>query len=225
MKKIFLVLLSINFSLAGILDFYYEYKAKNAYKNGEFDKASKIYLKIKNDKALYNSAVADYKNGDFALAVFKFEMIKDKNLNFEKLHNLGNTYANLNQTQKAINSYENALKIRFDEDTQANLNLMKTKQKQKQYEKAKKQDLKSIRNLQNLTNESAKQNSCNVKKSAQNSKNITKPSLAQKLDEFQGDKNSSNKLENLWQMRLKARNINTFMIPLTKQNFNDKNPW
>lgn len=226
MKKIFLVLFSINFCLAGILDFYYEYKAKNAYKNGDFKKASEIYLKIQNDKALYNSAVSDYENGDFAIAATKFEMIKDKNLSFEKLHNLGNAYANLNQIQKAINSYENALKIRFDEDTQANLNLMKSKQKEKQYEKAKKQSLDGRGNVQNLKNESGQESSQNSFKTAKNSENLSKSGLQKTNSNENNLKDNFNKFqEQSWQERLKERSIATFMIPLTDKIYDNENPW
>lgn len=63
-------------------------------------------------------------------------MITDKNLSFEKFQNLVNTYANLNQIDKAINSYENALEIRFDKDTKFNLDLLKNgKKEQRKYKK------------------------------------------------------------------------------------------
>jgi len=55
-------------------------------------------------------------------------------LEAKKLHNVGNSYAKLGEIDRAIKAYKDALKVKFDEDTKYNLDLLKEKkeeQKQK----------------------------------------------------------------------------------------------
>ena len=121
-----MVVLSIN-SNAGILDFITLDKAKEYYKKGEYKKAIKSYNSSSNttQQLIYNRACAYYKNTDYKSAIKGYKSISDKSLKPKALHNLGNTYVKLKEYDKAIKSYEEALRLKYDKDTEYNLQQLK----------------------------------------------------------------------------------------------------
>lgn len=76
-------------------------------------------------------------------AINLYENIKSSNndLEFKRLHNLGNSYAK-NDFQNAITNYENALKLKNDKETKENLELLKKALEDKKNKENKEQDKK-----------------------------------------------------------------------------------
>ncbi len=70
-----------------------------------------------------------YREGKYKEAIEVFNSISNKKLEAKKLHNVGNSYAKLGEIDRAIKAYEDALKVKFDEDTQYNLDLLKEKKR------------------------------------------------------------------------------------------------
>ncbi len=155
----------------GVFDFWRLDQAKKAYGEGNFTKAIDEFSKIdlKNDKAKYDLANSYYKAKDYKEAKELYTQIKDKSLEFEKLHNLGNTLANLGDIDGAIKSYEAALKIRDDKDTKFNLELLKKRKKEQ--EKKKKQNKQNKQNKDKKKNEDNKKSKDNKDKQNKNKKN------------------------------------------------------
>ncbi len=124
-------------SRAGILDFVDIYKANKSYKNAEYKEAEKDFAKIDNQNAKYNQANALYKQKKYkkALKIYNSLGGLTKEMEHKRLHNIGNTYANLGKIDKAIKSYQEALKLKNDKDTKANLRYVKKRQKKEQEQK------------------------------------------------------------------------------------------
>ena len=165
---------------AGILDFVELDKAKKAYENKEFKKASQLYenyaQKTDNAKSYFNAGNAFYKAKNYKKAI---ESYKKASSNSDKLKainyaNLGNAYAK-SATQKdlqnAVQSYEESLKIIDDKDVKENLqNVKKALEKQKK----KQQDKKN--NQQKKQDDKKKQNKNNSDKSKEQDKQKNKSS-------------------------------------------------
>ncbi len=255
MKIAILLIFTTVYLSASLLDFIYLKDAKEAYKNKEYEKAAKLYGKVDNDEARFNVADALYRQGKYKEALEIFKSIKDEKLLHKKLHNMGNTYANLNDIDNAIKAYEEALKIEFDEDTKYNLDFLKRQKQQK----------KDNQNQNNRQKNKDKQDKDNQNKSNQNQKNDKdnkNQNTNQKQDNSskkenknkdqnhnQTDKKSQKKDQNSnkkeinektdhkppisdmeerkWQKKLNQREINTLMLPLNQKGARDveKNPW
>ncbi len=124
-------------SRADMFDFVDIYNAKKSYENKEYKKAEDGFAKV---GAKYNEANALYRQKKYKEALKTYENIEDLNGDeeYKRLHNMGNSYANLNKTDEAIKSYEKALKLKDDEDTKANLEYMRKKKKEQQQKQKKK---------------------------------------------------------------------------------------
>ncbi len=190
-KILFLFLFAIVSANASITDFIYLKKAKEAYESGNYEKAAKYYEKTDNrsDEVKFNMADAYYKSKNYKKALKLYESIKDKKLEFKKLHNLGNTYAHLNRIDEAIKAYEKALKIKEDKDTRFNLELLK-KLKQKKKKENKKQNNKQ-NNKQNKQNnkQNSKQNKQNNKQNDKQNEQNKKKNENKKSSDKNSDKN------------------------------------
>ncbi|SFP51196.1 tetratricopeptide repeat protein [Hydrogenimonas thermophila] len=250
MKKVILLLfILIQFLNASIFDFQTLDEAKNAYESGNYEKAAKLYAKIAkegNDEAKFNAADALYKAGKFQEALTLFKSISSKNLQFEKLHNMGNCYANLKKFDDAINMYEAALKIREDKDTRFNLELLKKLKKQNQQNKKQSQNSKDKNSKQNSDqnkkgdqkNRSNKQNQ-NQKNNKKDQQKDKKEKSEQNKKEKQEKKKSDSKRDEKkeqnrrvikkdepisdmevrkWNKVLNQRGIHTLMLPLQTEN-------
>jgi Ca-activated chloride channel family protein len=144
--RVFIVFLLLNIYLnASLLDFYHIKKAKDAYVKKDYKSAFENYNKIDNQQALYNKANSLYKMKKYKEAIKLYQNIDDKKLQFNKLFNLGNSYANIKDIDKAIKSYEDALKLKDDKDLKSNLKLLKKIKRQKK-NKNKKQEKKKDKN-------------------------------------------------------------------------------
>jgi Ca-activated chloride channel family protein len=145
MKKIWLILSFATLMVhASMLDFMTLKKAEEAYHDNNYTKAIKSYesMKDKNDEARYNLANAYYKAKKYKEAKRLYESLKLPTLAHQKWHNIGNCDANLGDIDAGIKAYEKALKLKQDEETKYNLELLKKKKKEKEQQKKKKNDKK-----------------------------------------------------------------------------------
>lgn len=133
-RTLFFLICTMSIMHAGWLDAWYASKAKEAYTQGDYSKASSLYqhLDQTHDTAAYNLGNAYYKEKAYEKALEAYQHVKEPSLLPQTLHNIGNAYAQLHQNDKAIVAYESALKLKEDKDTRFNLELLKKEQKQKQ---------------------------------------------------------------------------------------------
>ncbi len=113
---------------ASIFDFKTIDKANNSYKSENYKKAIEQYSSLEQkEQTKYNLANSLYKDKKYkeAIKIYKDIKSKDKKFDFQRLHNLGNSYVNTGNLKKAKESYENALKIKNDKQTKENLELVK----------------------------------------------------------------------------------------------------
>jgi len=125
-KTIVLSLIFISSNDLKALEFDFETieKAKEAYENKNFEEASKNFDKVLNTpEARYNYANSLYKEKKYKEALMQYKNVttSNKNLEYKKLHNMGNSYVKLNDLENAKKMYENALKIKADKETRENL--------------------------------------------------------------------------------------------------------
>ena len=184
-------------------------KAKESYNLGDYKTAAEIYKSLNLPKAKYNEGVANYKDGNFSESLQNFNEVKDDNLSFETLHNLGNTYANLHDFNKSISSFKKALEIKDDNDTRFNLELVekiqdqnKTQNNQNSSDNNNEQNQDKNQNSnQNSDNNSEQNNQNNSEQNSQNSKDENKQNKNQQnsdkqnseKNEQQNDKQNDNK--------------------------------
>jgi len=256
MKKVFFLLFVLTqFLNASIFEFQTLDEAKRAYKSGNYEKSAKLYLEVaKNgkDEVKFNAADALYKAGKYQEALTLFKSISSKDLQFKKLHNMGNCYAKLKKFDDAIKMYEEALKIREDKDTRFNLDLLKKlkkkknqKSKQNSKDKNSKQDSRQNqkdnqkdRNDKQNQNKNQKKNQNSKKKSLkQNSKKNEEKKKSKAKDDIKKEKNRkpikkdepiSDMEVRKWNKVLNQRGIQTLMLPLQTENRgedNEKHPW
>jgi Ca-activated chloride channel homolog len=108
--------------------------AKALYQKGEYRRAANAFYRYakrnENDpKALYDSAHAFYRAGDYtaAAALWKGIRTKERLLQFRSLYNLGNAYAMLGgegHLEAAVKAYRKALYLQNDQQTQENLEIV-----------------------------------------------------------------------------------------------------
>ena len=101
------------------------------------------YQKIedKPDSVTYNIANMLYEQKKYQEAIERYKKITEPSLQFNKFYNLGNSYAKSNMYEDAIKAYEQALKIKDDNDAKSNLEIVKKyKKRQDQNEKKRNKD-------------------------------------------------------------------------------------
>lgn len=163
-------------------------KAKESFNLADYKTAAKNYKKLNLLKAKYNEGVANYKDGNFSQALQNFKNVKDDNLSFEILHNLGNTYANLHDFNKSILSFKKALEIKDDNDTRFNLELV---------EKIKDQNNQNSDNNKEQNQDKNQNNNQNSDKNKeQNSQNNSEQNSQNSKDENEQNKNQQNSEKN-----------------------------
>jgi len=224
---------------AGILDWYYLDKAKEAYNQGNYQKSYELYSKFNNDEAKFNSADSLYKMKKYKEALKLYSEIKDKKLLEKSLYNQGNCYAKIGNIDEAIKKYEEALKLNpNDKDAKYNLELLK-KHKQNKNKNSKKQNKK---NNQNKSKQSQKnkqknnklQNKKDDKKkdNKQHKQNQPKPAKSKKQQTQKDKQKAQPKQENIKPIQIKqTKNTQIFnkiksqtlMVPLSKGE--NKNEW
>ena len=134
---------------AGMLDFLDLAEAKKAYEAKDYEKSAKAYRSYGeasgNGDSFYNAGNSFYKQGNYdeALNSYKKAVFEDESHKAKNLSNIGNAYAKqgkLESLKKAVEAYENSLKIKEDRDTRENLEAVKKaieKQKKEQEKKNK----------------------------------------------------------------------------------------
>jgi Ca-activated chloride channel family protein len=244
--KTLITLLALNILLsASLLDFSYLDDAKEAYEKKEYTKAEKLYQKVEGDEARFNEADTLYKQKKYQEALDLYHSIESEQLAFEKQHNIGNCYAQLQKIDEGIEAYKEALKLKKDADTQFNLELLK-KKKEQQQKKENKQDKKDDKNKkskdkqeknkeqkennkksENEKKKEEQQQKKKDKKDKKKKKEDEKKQDAQKAKENKPQPPISDMEERKYQKMLNQKGINTLMLPLNdKGEENDNiNPW
>jgi len=152
-----LLLFSSTPSQAGLLDFIELDEAKKAYEQKNYLKSAKIYSeyakRTDQGESYYNAANALYKAGKYKEAIKNYEKatFDDKVLRAKNFANMGNAYAKLGDEaslQKAIESYEESLKLYKDKDLKNNLKAVKKALKQKKEKKEQQKQQKDQQNKQ-----------------------------------------------------------------------------
>lgn len=128
MKFLFLISFYCIGLLANPLDLFHILMSQTYEKSDNKIEALRHYEKIidKSDVVIYNMANILYQQKKYSEAIKFYKMIKDPKLQFQKLYNLGNSYAKNNMYEDAIKSYEDAIKINNkDKDVKINLKIIK----------------------------------------------------------------------------------------------------
>jgi len=196
-----------NLAKASIFDFKTIDKANESYKNKEYKEATKNYEKIANtSEANYNLANSLYKEGKYkeALAKYKNVVTSDQDLEYKKLHNMGNSFVKLNDLENAKKMYENTLKIKEDKETRENLDIVQkmldkikkqqNKQDKKQDDKQKdKKDKNKEEDKNKDQNKNKKNNQEQDNKENQENKNQDKKKSENQKKNKENQNNNSNK--------------------------------
>jgi len=194
MKQIMLLIFCSIFLHAGLFDFRDISKAENSYKKGDYKSAISAYKKVQNkDGGAYDLANSYYKAKEYKKALSEYEKVSNPKLQFQKLHNMGNTYANLGKIDEAIKSYEEALKIKKDKDTQYNLDLLKKMKKKQQKKKKNKKKDKKKNKKKSKKNDKKKQKKGDNQKRDKNQKKQQNNKQKKKGQKDKGDKKKENK--------------------------------
>jgi Ca-activated chloride channel family protein len=119
---------------AGLLDFVELEEAKKAYESGDFVKSAQMYgeyaTSSTNGESFYNAGNAFYKEGKYKEAIASYEKatFDNKESRAKNFANIGNAYAkqpNEENLKKAVESYEESLKLQDDKETKENLEAVK----------------------------------------------------------------------------------------------------
>ncbi len=219
---------------ASIIDFKYIKNAKEAYERGAYKEAAGEFEKVAKQKrspqAYYDLANALYKAGKYKEALKYYSKIQtaNKELEFRKLHNLGNTYFKLKNFDKAIEMYEKALKVKDDPDTRYNLELAKKMKKKSSKKNSKKNDKEQKKKQQKKKQQKkGGKNKKETQKSDKKGKN-QKPSNNSPKE----PKNTpiSSREEKKWLKQLKKEPVRTLLykspvkVKKSKEG-KDENPW
>jgi Ca-activated chloride channel family protein len=160
------LLFGISDARAGLLDFVQIKDAKEAYEAGDYLKAAKAYeayaKQRENAEAHYDAANAYYKAKQYkkALQHYKKAIFSDAQKRAQKFANEGNAYAKMGDDaslKKAIEAYEESLKIKEDKAVRENMEAVKKALKKRKKEPQK--DKKSDKKENNQQKKSDKKNS------------------------------------------------------------------
>ncbi len=136
---------------AALMDFQLLDEAAKSYEAKDYNRSQRLYddyaSRTSDAEAYYNSANALYRQGEYKKAQKMYLKVfsDDESLEFSTLHNLGNSYAKeatQESLDKAVQSYEKALKIKDDKETRENLERAKKalEEMKKQQEQQKNKD-------------------------------------------------------------------------------------
>jgi len=208
--KSVIVVLTLIYSLPiNLYSFEFEFekieKAKDYYEKQKYDKAENKYRELgATPQSLYNLANALYKNGKYkeAIDIYSKVISEDKNLEANKLHNIGNSYVKQQNLEKAKEFYEKALKIKNDKETKENLELVnkELKKQKKKQNPSNKEDKKS------QNKEQKDQNSSKNKKNNENKNQKKKQDQKKKDSQEQKQQNSQKNNEQKQEQQTKQQN-------------------
>ena len=180
---------------AGVLDFMELKDAKESYVKGDYEKSQKMYETYQKGSqksdVYYNIGNSLYKQGKYkeAIDAYKKAYFKGAKNRAENLANLGNAYVKTGDEKllsKAVNSYEESLKLNKDKNVQENLEAVKKFIKKKKEQKKKKNKDKKKNQKKNKEQKKNKKD-----KSNQDKKNKDSDKSDKKGD--QKDKKKSDK--------------------------------
>jgi len=193
-KNLALLALVLIFSNSSLKAFEFDFqtinKANEHYEKQEYEKASKEFRKVaKTPESHYNLGNALYKQGEYKKALMHYKNVVSSNqeLEYKKLHNMGNSYVKLNDLQNAKRVYEKALKIKDDNQTKENLEAVLKALEDKNKDKQNQQN----KNEQNQSKDGDKKNKDDKKQEQDKSqKNKEKDKDSKEEKEKQDNKNS-----------------------------------
>ena len=235
----FLSLLSFSSDLnATIFDFQTINKANESYKNKEYKEASKNYEKVENTaEAKYNLANSLYKENKYKEALNKYKNVTTTNqdLEYKKLHNMGNSYVKLNDLENAKKMYENALKIKADKQTRENLETIQKildqqkKQNQKQNQEQNQENKKDQKDKkeQDKNKENKNQEQEKSKESQEKNKKDEKSKKQEKSEQKEIKAQEISDLEEKkWLGKIQNEKTPVLLKKVnTKNEDNSSNPW
>ena len=191
-KNLALLALILIFSNSSLKAFEFDFKTINKanehYEKQEYEKASKEFRKVaKTPESHYNLGNALYKQGEYKKALMHYKNVVSSNqeLEYKKLHNMGNSYVKLNDLQNAKRVYEKALKIKDDKQTKENLEAVLKALEDKNKDKQDKQN----KNEQKQSKDGDKKNQ-DKKKQEQDKSQENKEKDSKEVKEKQDNKNS-----------------------------------
>ncbi len=124
-----------------------EQQGKTAFEQEKYSEAIKLFADP------YKRGVALYKDGQYASATEAFSSIDHPALNAQ--YNLGNSYFQQQEYEKAIQAYEQVLKIQPDhDDVRANLELAKSEQKDSEQSQAEEEKQSAVNSETAMVKES-----------------------------------------------------------------------
>jgi Ca-activated chloride channel family protein len=235
---------------AGVFDFQTIDEANEAYQNKNYKDAIKSYKEVvkskKSPQSIYDLANAQYKAGEYEQALSTYNKInsKEQNLEYKKLFNAGNSLFQLKKYKDALKSYENAKKIKSEDDLKHNIELTKKmiekkKQEQKKRDNKQKKDDKKDKDKdkkkedkdkqeQDKKNQNNKNKDKQDKKDAENGDKDKDSSKKQEKSKNKKDEKISEKEAKKWEQQLEKRKPKT--MPMKFQNYNierkkDEKPW
>ena len=176
---------------AGLLDFWYLQEATEAVSKKAYQEAGEAFAKVtEKAEAKYNEGNMYYRQGayDKALQAYGKVQTDDKTLKFQTLHNMGNALAQAQKIPEAIKQYEAALKLKEDEATRFNLELLKKRQEQQNKDKKQQQNNKDSN--KESSKDSQQEQSSQEKNKKQEAKADTKEA---KNEAKENDENPSKK--------------------------------
>ena len=218
---------------AGLSDFKMIEEAKQAYERGAYDIAAEKFRLVAQEKkspqSYYDAANAYYKAKKYKEAIKYYNMVQtsDKELEFRKLHNLGNSYFKLGQYEKAIRMYQKALTLKNDPDTKHNLELAKKmleKKRKKEQKQQKNQKKKEKKDKQKSQNRQQKQQQKQQKKEQKQGKK----EQGQRGQSRPKNEPISDREEKKWLKRIERNNARTLLYKAPvkiKKEAGNENPW
>lgn len=233
-------------SYASIFQFDTIQKADNLYQEQKYKEASDEYRKIKQTpQSLYNLANSLYKDKKYKEAIDTYNKIitKDTNLEYQKLHNIANSYVNQNNLEKAKEYYTKALKLKDDKETKENLEMVNKeleKQKENKENKEKNNSKENEQQKDKQNNEKNKEKNKNKKdedKQGKDKKNTNKGKKEEKKDEQKQTQSSNNQQakkddisdmeEKKWMKILNKKETPILLqkVQSTKGNTDETQPW
>ena len=191
---------------AGLLDFMKLKEAKEAYKAGDYNKSAKIYSKYaeQTDSAnsYYNEANSLYKQKKYeqAIQTYKKATFSEKTTQANNLANIGNAFvkqAKPQSLQKAVEAYEESLKLHEDKDVRENLEAVKKAlEKQKKKNSKDKKKNKKDSKKSDKDKKSDEKNKSDKKEDSKKQKNKNKKSEDKKSDKEKENPNNKNSKDN-----------------------------
>jgi len=203
--KIFILIILINNQniKASILDFNTIKDATKAYENKDYKTSSNKFKDfINTSEGKYNFANSLYQEKKYqsALNMYKDITTSYEELEFKKLHNMGNSYVKLNDLENAKKMYEKALKIKDDKQTKENLDIVNEALKKRE-NKDKEENKKDNQN-QNQQNQKQQNEKDSNKKENEKKQENDKSAKKEQTNKNEKDlKNKDKKAENASQIK------------------------